>query len=76
MDMLARERHRGVLACGNFALTAVLLQKFAEAATRRLGRIAGATVEQPTKFDLVVKLQTAQMLGFNIRNRFSFGLPA
>jgi hypothetical protein len=54
----------------------VLLQKFAEAATRRLGRIAGATVEQPTKFDLVVNLQTAQMLGFNIRNRFSFGLPA
>jgi 4-hydroxy-tetrahydrodipicolinate reductase len=30
----ARERHRGVLACGNFALTVVLLQKFAETAAR------------------------------------------
>ncbi len=34
IDTLARQRHRGVLACGNFALTAVLLQKFAEAAAR------------------------------------------
>jgi 4-hydroxy-tetrahydrodipicolinate reductase len=34
IDNVAREQHRGVLACGNFALTAVLLQKFAEAAAR------------------------------------------
>lgn len=34
IDALARTRQRGVLACGNFALTAVLLQKFAEAAAR------------------------------------------
>jgi 4-hydroxy-tetrahydrodipicolinate reductase len=34
IDALARERGRGVLACGNFALTVVLLQKFAEAAVR------------------------------------------
>jgi 4-hydroxy-tetrahydrodipicolinate reductase len=34
IDGLARERGRGVLACGNFALTVVLLQKFAEAAAR------------------------------------------
>jgi 4-hydroxy-tetrahydrodipicolinate reductase len=34
IDLLARKQHRGVLACGNFALTAVLLQKFAEAAAR------------------------------------------
>jgi len=34
IDALARERHLGVLACGNFALTVVLLQKFAEAAAR------------------------------------------
>jgi len=34
IDTLAREKRRGVLACGNFALTAVLLQKFAEAAAR------------------------------------------
>ena len=31
---VARNQHRGVLACGNFALTVVLLQKFAEAAAR------------------------------------------
>ncbi len=34
IDELARKQRRGVLACGNFALTAVLLQKFAEAAAR------------------------------------------
>jgi len=34
IDALARKQYRGVLACGNFALTAVLLQKFAEAAAR------------------------------------------
>jgi 4-hydroxy-tetrahydrodipicolinate reductase len=34
IDALARERARGVLACGNFALTVVLLQKFAELAAR------------------------------------------
>jgi 4-hydroxy-tetrahydrodipicolinate reductase len=32
IDTLARRQQRGVLACGNFALTAVLLQRFAEAA--------------------------------------------
>jgi 4-hydroxy-tetrahydrodipicolinate reductase len=34
IDTLARKRQRGVLACGNFALTVVLLQKFAEAAAK------------------------------------------
>jgi len=34
IDAVARERQRGVLACGNFALTAVLLIKFAEMAAR------------------------------------------
>jgi 4-hydroxy-tetrahydrodipicolinate reductase len=34
IDGLARRQHRGVLACGNFALTVVLLQKFAETAAR------------------------------------------
>jgi len=34
IDALAREVRRGVLAAGNFALTAVLLQKFAEIAAR------------------------------------------
>lgn len=34
IDVVARGQHRGVLACGNFALTVVLLQKFAEAAAK------------------------------------------
>lgn len=34
IDAVARRQRRGVLACGNFALTVVLLQKFAEAAAR------------------------------------------
>jgi len=34
IDAVARRQQRGVLACGNFALTVVLLQRFAEAAAR------------------------------------------
>lgn len=34
IDAVARTQRRGVLACGNFALTAVLLQKFAESAAK------------------------------------------
>ncbi|MBN2125982.1 MAG: 4-hydroxy-tetrahydrodipicolinate reductase [Deltaproteobacteria bacterium] len=34
IDVAARKRSRGVLACGNFALTVVLFQKFAETAAR------------------------------------------
>ena len=34
IDVIARKRRLGVLACGNFALTMVLLQKFAEAAAK------------------------------------------
>src|SRR5262249_39191600 len=34
IDAVAQERKRGVLACGNFALTVVLLQRFAEMAAR------------------------------------------
>jgi 4-hydroxy-tetrahydrodipicolinate reductase len=34
IDSVARSRGRGVLAAGNFALTVVLLQKFAEAAAK------------------------------------------
>ncbi len=34
IDVMARRQNRGVLACGNFALTVVLLQKFAETAAR------------------------------------------
>jgi 4-hydroxy-tetrahydrodipicolinate reductase len=34
IDALARSRNRGVLACGNFALTVVLLHRFAEMAAK------------------------------------------
>ena len=34
IEVVSRKAQRGVLACGNFALTAVLLQKFAVAATK------------------------------------------
>jgi 4-hydroxy-tetrahydrodipicolinate reductase len=34
IDSVARKTNRGALACGNFALTAVLLQRFAEVAAR------------------------------------------
>lgn len=34
IEKVARQRNRGVLACGNFALTVVLLQKFAEMAAK------------------------------------------
>jgi 4-hydroxy-tetrahydrodipicolinate reductase len=36
LDALARARGRGLLACGNFALTVVLLQKFAAMAAKYL----------------------------------------
>jgi 4-hydroxy-tetrahydrodipicolinate reductase len=36
IDAVARGQGRGVLACGNFALTVVLLQRFAEIAARYL----------------------------------------
>ncbi len=36
IDAAARQADRGVLACGNFAITVVLLQKFAEMAARHL----------------------------------------
>lgn len=36
IDGVAREKSRGVLACGNFALTVVLLQRFAEMAAKHI----------------------------------------
>lgn len=38
IDAVARDQGRGVLACGNFALTVVLLQKFAEIAARYIAQ--------------------------------------
>ena len=36
IDVVARKQKRGVLACGNFALTFVLLQRFAEMAAKHI----------------------------------------
>lgn len=44
MDVIARQRNRAVLACGNFALTVVLLQKFAE----MVARLARVRPPEPT----------------------------
>lgn len=38
IDVAARKHQRGVLACGNFALTVVLMQKFAEASASALAK--------------------------------------
>lgn len=38
IDAAARRQQRGVLACGNFALTAVLLQRFAQVAARYIAQ--------------------------------------
>lgn len=51
IDVLARRRQRGVLACGNFALTAVLLQKFAEAAAKLIAQWEIVEYASDTKKD-------------------------
>jgi 4-hydroxy-tetrahydrodipicolinate reductase len=38
IDKAARDNNRGVLACGNFALTVVLLQKFSEMAAKYISQ--------------------------------------
>jgi 4-hydroxy-tetrahydrodipicolinate reductase len=38
IDAAAKQHQRGVLACGNFALTVVLLQRFAEMAARHIAQ--------------------------------------
>ena len=52
IDTVARERQRGVLACGNFALTAVLLQKFAESAAKYLSHWEIVDYGSATKADV------------------------
>jgi hypothetical protein len=47
IDEVARAKGRAVLACGNFALTMVLLQKFAEQAAKYI--LAGKSSTTPTK---------------------------
>jgi len=52
IDRLAREKNRGVLACGNFAITAVLAMKFAEIAARYLDHFEVIDYASATKVDV------------------------
>lgn len=51
IDHVARERKRGVLACGNFAITAVLAMQFAEIAARYLDHFEIIDYAHETKVD-------------------------
>lgn len=48
---MARAQGRGVLACGNFALTAVLAMKFAEIAARYIDHFEVIDYASATKVD-------------------------
>ena len=64
IDGVARARGRGVLACGNFALTVVLLQKFAEAAARLIPQWEIIDYAHDDKVD--VPSGTARELAFRL----------
>jgi 4-hydroxy-tetrahydrodipicolinate reductase len=64
IDAVARARRRGVLACGNFALTVVLLQKFAEAAARLIPQWEIIDYAHDDKVD--VPSGTARELAFRL----------
>ena len=64
IDTVARTRGRGVLACGNFALTVVLLQKFAEAAARLIPQWEIIDYAHDDKVD--VPSGTARELAFRL----------
>ena len=66
IDVLARRQHRGVLACGNFALTVVLLQKFAEAAARLIPQWEIIDYAHDGKVD--APSGTARELAFRLSN--------
>jgi 4-hydroxy-tetrahydrodipicolinate reductase len=51
IDHAAREAQRGVLACGNFAITAVLAMRFAEIAARYLDHFEIIDYAHETKID-------------------------
>lgn len=51
IDRVARAQQRGVLACGNFALTAVLAMKFSEIAARYLEHFEVIDYASATKVD-------------------------
>ena len=64
IDGVARARGRGVLACGNFALTVVLLRKFAEAAARLIPQWEIIDYAHDDKVD--VPSGTARELAFRL----------
>jgi 4-hydroxy-tetrahydrodipicolinate reductase len=51
VDHVARQQQRGVLACGNFAITAVLAMRFAEMAARYLDHFEVIDYAHETKVD-------------------------
>jgi 4-hydroxy-tetrahydrodipicolinate reductase len=83
IDALARARQRGVLACGNFALTAVLLQKFAESAAKYLphweiidyGSATKADVPSGTVRELALRLSQVNKPGVTIAPEDTIGPP-
>ena len=64
IDERARARARGVLACGNFAITVVLLQKFAEIAARYLDHFEVIDYAHEDKVD--APSGTARELAFRL----------
>lgn len=66
IDAVARAQQRGVLACGNFALTVVLLQKFAEMAARLIPQWEIIDYARDDKID--APSGTARELAFRLSN--------
>jgi 4-hydroxy-tetrahydrodipicolinate reductase len=64
IDARARRASRGVLACGNFAITAVLLQKFAQIAARYLDHFEVIDYAHEDKVD--APSGTARELAFRL----------
>jgi 4-hydroxy-tetrahydrodipicolinate reductase len=83
LDAVARERQRGVLACGNFALSAVLLRKFAEFAARYLpnweiveyGSNTKADVPSGTVRELALRLSQVRQPQITISPDQTIGPP-
>lgn len=83
IDAVARQRQRGVLACGNFALTVVLLQKFAEYAAKYLpnweiidyGSGTKADVPSGTVRELALRLSQVRQPQVTITAEKAIGPP-
>lgn len=83
IDAVARTHRRGVLACGNFALTAVLLQKFALLAAKHLpnweivefGSATKADVPSGTVRELAVRLSKVRQPSVTVPPDKAIGPP-